>query len=73
MGRTVATKLAHKWVGDMGGGEKAPNTSPALGQVPTPTALAYGSLPNRPAAYGLGKHEWFSMTAHVAAASSGFD
>ncbi len=52
---------------------KAPNISPSLGQAPTPTALAYDSRLNRPAAYGLGKQEGFSKKAHGAAASSGFD
>ncbi len=50
-----------------------PNTTPALGQAPTLAALAYRSLPDRPAAYGLVKQERFSKKAHVAAASSGFD
>ena len=48
------------------------NTTPAHGQAPTLVAPVYGSLPGRPAAYGLVKQERYSKKAHAAAASSGF-
>ncbi len=48
-----------------------PNITPALGQALTLAVLVYGSLPGRPAAYGLVKQERYSKKAHDAAASSG--